>query len=59
MQNRAYDFLIIIQIARDYNIIPITSIPTKYIFSITKNLISKKQICIASKNIYYILYLRS
>jgi hAT family C-terminal dimerisation region len=59
MQGRAYNFLIIIQIARDYNVIPITSTPAKHIFNITRNLISKKQTRIASENIYYVLCLRS
>jgi hypothetical protein len=59
MQGRAYNFPIITQIARDYNTIPVTSTPAKHVFSITRNLISKKQIYIASENIRYILCLRS
>jgi hypothetical protein len=59
MQGRAYDFLIITQIARDYNAIPVTSAPTERVFSITKNFISKKQTRITSENIRYMLCLRS
>jgi hypothetical protein len=59
MQGRAYDFLIITQIDRDYNVIPATSAPAERVFSITKNFISKKQTRIASENMRYMLCLRS
>jgi hypothetical protein len=45
--------------ARDYHAIPITSTPSKRVFSIASNLISKKRTRISSENVRYVLYLRS
>jgi hypothetical protein len=59
MQGRAYNFPIIIQIARDYSAIPATSAPAERVFSIARNFISKKQTRIASENVCYMLCLRN
>ena len=54
MQSKAYDFPIITQIARDYHSIPATSAPSKCVFSVASNLISKKRIKISSENVRYV-----
>jgi len=59
MLSKAWDFPIISQMARDYYAIPATSTPFKRVFSIASNLISKKRTRISSKNVRYVLYLRS
>jgi len=56
---KAYDFPIICQIACDYYAIPATFAPSERVFSIASNLISKKRTRISSKNVRYVLYLRS
>jgi hypothetical protein len=48
---KAYNFPIICQIARDYYAIPATFTPSKRVFSIASNLISKKHMRISSENI--------
>jgi hypothetical protein len=45
--------------ARDYRAIPATSASSERIFSYTRNLIIKKRIKMANKNIYYMIYLRN
>jgi hypothetical protein len=45
--------------ARDYYAIPATSTPSKRVFSIAGNLISKKRTRISSENVRYVLCLRS
>jgi len=59
LQSKRFDFPIITQIARDYLAIPATSAPSERVFSLAGNLISTKRTRILSKNIRYILYLRS
>jgi hypothetical protein len=59
MLSKAYDFPIITQIARDYHAIPATSAPSKRVFSMAGNLVSKKRIRISSENVRYVLCLRS
>jgi hypothetical protein len=59
MQNKAFDFPIITTIARDYLSIPATSAPSERAFSLAGNLISKKRGRIASRNVRYVLCLRS
>jgi hypothetical protein len=45
--------------ALDYHAIPATSAPSKRVFSIAGNLISKKRTQISSENVRYVLCLRS
>jgi len=45
--------------ARDYHAIPATSAPSERVFSMAGNLISKKRTRISSKNVRYVLCLRS
>jgi hypothetical protein len=59
IQNKAFDFPIITTIARDYLSIPATSAPSERAFSLAGNLISKKRGRIASRNVRYVLCLRS
>ena len=59
MQNKAFDFPITTTIARDYLSIPATSAPSERAFRLAGNLISKKRGRIASKNVRYVLCLRS
>ena len=59
MQSKIYDFLIITQIARDYMVIPAILAPSKRIFSLTSNLITKKRTKISSENVWYVLCLRN
>ena len=59
MLSKAWDFLIITQMARDYHTIPATSPPSERVFSIAGNLISKKRTRISSENVRYVLCLRS
>ena len=56
---KVYSFLIITQIARDYLVIPAILAPSKRVFSIAGNLVLKKRTRVSSKNIRYVLYLRS
>jgi hypothetical protein len=48
-----------IEIARDFLVIPATSAPSERVFSLAGNLISKKRTSIASENVRYVLCLRS
>jgi hypothetical protein len=59
MQSKVYEFPIITQIARDYLAIPATPAPSKRVFSVAGNLISKKRTRIASENVRYVLCLRA
>jgi hypothetical protein len=59
MQSRAFEFLIITQMARDFLAIPATLVPSERVFSQAGNLISKKRTQIASDIIRYVLCLRS
>ena len=59
IQSKVYDFPIITEIARDFLAIPATLVPSKRVFSLTGNLILKKRTRIISKNVRYVLCLRS
>ena len=59
MLSKAWDFPIISQMARDYYAILVTFAPSERVFSIASNLILKKRTRISSKNVRYVLYLRS
>ena len=59
MLSKAWDFLIITQMARDYHVIPVTSAPSERVFSMASNLISRKRTRISSENVRYVLCLRS
>jgi hypothetical protein len=48
---KAYNFPIICQIARNYYAIPTTFTPSKHVFNIASNLISKKRMRILSENV--------
>jgi hypothetical protein len=45
--------------ARDFQAIPATSLPSERVFSYASNLITKKRTRITSENVRYVLYLRS
>ena len=59
IQKKVFDFPIITEIARDFLAIPATLAPSKQVFSLASNLISKKRTRVTSKNVRYILCLRS
>ena len=59
MLSKRVEFLIITQMARDFQAIPATSGPSERQFSYAGNLITKKRTRIASENVRYVLCLRS
>jgi hypothetical protein len=59
MLSKAYSFLIISQMVRDYLAIPATLPPSERVFSWAGNLVSKKRTKVSSENVRYVLCLRS
>jgi hypothetical protein len=59
LQSKAFDFPIMMEIARDFLAIPAMSAPSKRVFSLAGNLILKKRTSIASENVRYVLCLWS
>jgi hypothetical protein len=59
LQSKVFDYPIMMQIARDFLVIPATSAPSERVFSLAGNLLSKKRTRITSENVRYVLCLRS
>ena len=59
IKNREHEFPIICQITRDFITILATFVLLERVFSLASNLISKTRTNISSKNVCYVLCLRS